>query len=384
MGTLGNGIYSVTLAEWSGRTVWKSTDTKFGGVQFSREIDETTKATLDAFIPANVSNRLEPWINTMTIYRDSQLVWHGYVTKISTTGRLAKVEAADGSVMFDRRRIASNRTWRQHDATQVMRTHVEDGLGYADGVQIVENIMAEESRIWVTESRVAAESMVRDVVDDMVDQGLVWAVSSGRLLIGPVGARRTTPQLTDSAWQGEITIVKDGTEMVTDALVTGQGVWGSYTAGETPYGWLQAIESASGAVREEDCTQTAKRIVTDSRIAPRRVEVSSGARLLSTAPIEFQELIPGTRIPVSSSQAGVTVGSTMQLRKVDVTVDDSGEDVSVTLAEERAADAPEAQPDPSELDWRSPYEKEVASKNTQAGSGSAAGTTANEVGLPPV
>ena len=171
--------------------------------------------------------------------------------------------------------------------------------------------MAYESRIWVTSHYVAGESMVSDAVADFVEQGLAWTVSAGRLLIGPVGARRSTAQITDRDFDGELAVEKDGTDMVTDALVVGKGVTGIYTAGATPYGMLQTIEKDDGAVREYECEQAAKLLVEDLQQAPRRIEVSGSSRLLPTAPIAIEELIPGVRVPVASNQTGITVGSTM-------------------------------------------------------------------------
>lgn len=364
---LGAGDYGVTLTEWSGRILWQSTDTKLNKLSFSRELSEVSQASLEAQMPEDIANLIEPWVYRLSVYRNDVLVWHGAVTKVRSVGKSVKLEAADGAVMFDRRRIPLNRTWRQHDATQAMATMVEDGLGYLDPVDLVDNLIAYESRIWVTSHYVAGEAMVADAVSDFVDQGLVWTVAAGRLLIGPVGARRSTAQITDRDFDGEVAIIKDGTEMVTDALVVGKGVNAIYTAGPTPYGMLQTIEKDDGAVREYECEQAAKRLVEDLRQAPRSIEVSGSSRLLPSAPITIEELIPGVRVPVASNQTGITVGSTMQLTKLDVDVSDSGETVKITLEETSVVDEPSELPDPAEMDWRSPYERELASQGASTG-----------------
>lgn len=364
---LGAGDYGVTLTEWSGRILWQSTDTKLNKLSFSRELSEVSQASLEAQMPEDIANLIEPWVYRLSVYRNDVLVWHGAVTKVRSVGKSVKLEAADGAVMFDRRRIPLNRTWRQHDATQAMTTMVEDGLGYLDPVDLVDNLIAYESRIWVTSHYVAGEAMVADAVSDFVDQGLVWTVAAGRLLIGPVGARRSTAQITDRDFDGEVAIIKDGTEMVTDALVVGKGVNAIYTAGPTPYGMLQTIEKDDGAVREYECEQAAKRLVEDLRQAPRSIEVSGASRLLPSAPISIEELIPGVRVPVASNQTGITVGSTMQLTKLDVDVSDSGETVKITLEETSVVDEPSELPDPAEMDWRSPYERELASQGASTG-----------------
>ncbi|AJE32508.1 hypothetical protein B842_03275 [Corynebacterium humireducens NBRC 106098 = DSM 45392] len=385
-GVLGAGEYSVTLREaWSGRVLWQTTDQTQQTVTWRRERNATTQATVVALMRPDVAHRLEPWVHLMSVYRNDLLVWHGVVMTTRVSGTRAEITAADGSVLFSRRRVPHNRTWAQHDATQVMRTMVEDACGYADVTGLVEAITARESRLWVTAGWTAAECMLSDVVAHLEELGLVWCVNAGRLLIGPVAAEYTTAQVTDHHVDGQITVVKDGSEVVTDALVVGKGVWGQYTVGSTPVGLVQSIEKADGLVRAEECEQQAERVVRDAKVAPRRVEVPSGSRLLPTAPVTIEELVPGVRVPVSTRQTGVVIGSVMQITEVEVTADASGEEVSVTFSEVNASDVVAELPDPADLDWRSPYEKELAaSQHTGTGSGAAGVEGQDEVAVPPV
>lgn len=363
---LGAGEYGVTLSEWSGRVVWRSTDTALGGLTWSRERCQMSKASLEARVPVAISETVEPWVHLLTVYRDEAVVWHGVVTRVAVRGQAMTVEASDGSVMFTRRRIPINRWWAQHDASQVMSTMVEDACAYQDACGVVEHMVTLESRLWVTASYTAGESMLSTVVDDLEKQGLVWTIAAGRLLVGPIGATHTTAQLTDQFLDGEMTIIKDGAECVTDMLVTGAGVWGQWGKQDTPVGLLQGISKADGAAREAECEQQARRMVEESCVPPRRIEVSGGARLLPEAPVMIGELVPGVRVPVSSVQAGVLVGAEMQLMKVSVSVDSGGEKVSVSLGEAGTADSPAELPDPALLDWRSPYEKEMSKRAPKA------------------
>lgn len=379
---LGAGEYSVTVSEWSGRMVWQSVDRSLSSVSWSRERCEMSKATVKAAIPVAQVTVMEPWVHLLTVYRNGELVWHGAITKITASSTQATLEAADGAVMFSRRRIPSDRSWRQHDATQVMRTMVDDACSYKDAVGMVEGMVTRESRIWVTASWTAAECMVDKVVDDLVSQGLVWTIAAGRLLVGPVGATHVTAQVQDRDFDGEITVVKDGGEVVTDALVMGKGVWGQWGKPDTPVGLLQSIEKADGVVRAKDCENTAMRIVQDACMAPRRLTVPSNARLMPSTPVVVRELVPGVQVPVSSTQTGVRVASMMEIESVDVTVDHSGEKVSVTLRETSVTGDVPALPDPADLDWRSPFEKEQAKRHA-SGAGSRDGVD-DVPAVPPV
>lgn len=381
---LGTGAYAVTFTEWGGRILWQSATATLSSVDWAREKNATTKATAAVILPPEITNLLEPWIHLMQVHRDDVLVWEGIVMRLEASWSQVTVEASDAGIMFERRRIPHGRNWRQHDATQVMVTMVEDALGYKDPTNLVEGIESKSSRIWVTGAWASAESMVVDAIDTLVEQGLDWCISSGRLLVGPVAAAYTTAQISDRDFDAGMTIVKDGNEVVTDALVTGDGVWGQWAV-DTPIGLVQAMEDADGAVRAEEAQEQARRIVEDAAVTPRRMTVPSGSRLLPGAPVTLEELVPGVLVPVASRQTGVVMASIMQLTSVEVTADSSGETVSITLEEVDTSAEPNALPDPADLDWRSPFEKE--NENTQkTGTGSGAVETEgqDDVAIPPV
>ena len=380
--TLGLGDYAVTLSERNGRILWQSRVSTLSSVAWGREKNEVSKATISTVMPAEITHLLEPWIHLLTIERDGDLVWEGIVVRIESRKNFVTIDASDAAFMFSRRRVPHGRVWRQHDASQVMRTHVEDALGYKDPTNIVENIVERPSRLWVTAAYDAAECMIDEVVDDLVGQGLSWCVSAGRLLIGPVASEYTTAQLSDAHLDAEMTVVKDGSEVVTDALVVGKGVWGQYVDSLSPLGLIQAIESADGAVRSAECSMQAKRLVDDASVTPRRLTIPSGSRLLPDAPVSLSELIPGVQVPVSSRQTGVLMSSLMQLTSLSVTADSGGENIQITLEETTVTGDVPSLPDPADLDWRSPYEREIAGQQG-TNTGSATQHSEDDVGIPP-
>lgn len=380
---LGAGSYEVVATDWQAkRVVWQSTSSAVASVKWNREKNEVSQAEVEAVVSPAVADRLEPWLHTLTIYRDGLLVWHGIIVRTVAGSRRVRIAARDGSVFFDRRRVPIGRTWFNHDATQVMRTMVEDACGYQDATGLVDNLAALESRIWVTSTYTPSECLVAEAVDDVVKQGLVWCVSSGRLLIGPIGAQRRTGILSDHHLDGNVTVVKDGMETVTDAHITGKGVWGQWAAEESPLPLLQSLGKADGAISQEDCEEVARREVEDASVTPRRLAMPSSARLLPTAPVSIEDLVPGVVVPVSSTQTGIRVASDMSVREVSVTADDGGESINVTLSEIHVTDRVTFLPPPSEPDYRSPWEREQESRNT-TGAGSGGDKDEEPVGTAP-
>lgn len=382
---LGTGDYAVVIADWRARRmVWQSGERTIISATWGRERSEKSKADVKVVAPPHIADAVEPWMHTISLYRGGELVWHGIITRVSATAGVIDIDAADGAEFFHRRRVPLARAWAQHDATQVMRTMVEDACGHADATGLVEGMVTRESRVWITAGWTPSECMVIDAIDELVDQGLVWTVSAGRLLVGPVGSARTTAQLADRDFDGALTVVKDGAGVVTDVHVQGKGVWAQHMVEDSPLGSVQAIEKADSAVHEDEARNVAKRIVGESSVTPRKLVVPSGARLLPSAPVRINELVPGARVPVASTQTGITVAATLAVKEVKVDVDDGGETVNVTLSEIHVTDEVTSMPDPGLIDMRSPYEKELAKSNhSGAGSGAKKDEDPNEIGTAP-
>lgn len=379
---LGSGDYAVVIGDWqAGRMYWQSPEGALIEVDWSRELNEMSKASARITAPDSVINGIEPWAHTMGIYRNGSLVWFGIIVQTTAKAGVVEIEAADGAKFFKHRRVPLHRLWQQHDATQVMRTHVEDACGYLDACSMVENLVTHESRIWVNASYTPSECMVDDVIDDLVEQGLVWTINAGTLIIGPLPGQYTTAQLSDKDLSGEFTVIKDGSDVVTDCHVKGKGVWGQFRE-DSPLGLVQSIEKADGAVREEECQQQAERRVKESAVTPRRLVIPNDSQLLPTAPLSIGELVPGVKVPIASTVTGINVASIMAVKSVKVNVSDKGEQVKVTLTETKVTNEVTSMPDPAKIDMRSPWEKELASKN-HSGAGSGEKQDTEQVGRPP-
>lgn len=379
---LGSADYAIVIGDWRARRmVFQTAESQLVSVGWGRELCAMSKATAEFICDPLIANRFEPWAHTLTVYRNQRVVWHGIITKVTAKAGQIVVEAGDGARFFKARRVPGHRVWLQHDATQVMVTHVEDALSLYDACAVTENMATHESRIWFNGEYRPSECMVQEVVDDLTEQGLVWTFGAGTLIIGPVLKDKRLAQLADKDFDGDFTVVKNGDEVVTDAFVQGKGVWGQWGV-ESACGLVQSIDKADGSVRAEECENQARQIVEDYRVAPRRLTSGGGVRLLPTAPVVIEELIPGVTVPIASSAAGVTLAANLCLSKLDVDVDDGGESVKVTLDEKSVVFDPESMPDQAQYDFRSPYEREQEKKERD-GIGSGAASDEDTEGVPP-
>lgn len=366
MTRLGHLAHSVRIDEArTGRPVWQSTPQTLHTVSYDRQFCDLSTAKLTFNAPSHILNQLEPWMHLVSIYEGNDLVWHGPMYRLKASRAGAELTAHDPSVWWPRRRVAQGRSYLNIDASQVARDLVTDAMGFDDPSGVVTFMRVEASGVWVTTELQPGLRMVSDEMNTLESAGLTWTVAAGRVLIGPVASSFTTHTLTDDHWDADISVVKDGAEVVTDMLVTGKGVYGYYIDPTREVGLLQGIEKADSLVRTGECESLAQRRVVEAKYPPRRLEVGGSSRLLPSAPVALHELVPGVLVPIQSKQAGITMSSVMMLRSVSVEETGSGESVSITLMERPSATVPELMPPLVPEDYSSPYDRDKRDKEQQ-------------------
>lgn len=361
MAVLGTPVYGVTISEPTGRVVYQSSG-GFTGWEFHRELCEPSTARLELPFNPTLAGRLEPWLHVVTFYADEEPVWHGVVMQVEASAEGLVVEAADGGAFFQRRRLSASRRFDQQDAARVMSVLVEDAMSVGDPLRVVDNMRLSESRVWVVVDEVANTKLVSDVLDDLAEAGLQWTFLAGTLLIGSVMAGHTTAMLSDRHLTGGVTVVKDGKDIVTDVLVQGEGTWAQRSIGDDRL-VVQAVEKSTNLKTEEACEARAEAVLLEQGVGPLRVEVDASP-LSPEAPVSLNELVPGVRVPVSSSQTGIPVGVVLMVESMSV----ADGLVTLTLGVPNAGllERDEYPPEPS-LSHQSPYTIEQADKQNQSG-----------------
>lgn len=366
MAQLGNLAHTVRIDERdTGRAVWQSTSQSLHSVAWERQHSDTSVAKLQITASPWVVSQLEPWKHIVSIYANDELVWYGPLYQLKARRDGVELVAHDPSVWWPRRRVAQGRSYLNQDATMVMRDLVTDAMSVDDPCRTVTFMVTESAGVWVTKDTEPAIRTVQDEVGDLESAGLVWTFSAGRLLVGPVASGWAVNTLTDDHWNADVAVVKDGAETVTDMLIQGKGVYGYHIDSDQDVGLLQGLEKADSLVRAAECESLGRRRVEEAKFPTRRLELGGSARLLPSAPVTIQELVPGALVPVSSSQTGVVVSAIMAIKSVSVEEDGQGSSVQVTLMERPSATVPELVPDMVEEDYNSPYDRDRRDKEQQ-------------------
>lgn len=361
MARLGTPRWGATIAEPSGRVIWQADEEGMADWSFTRELCDISEGKIVLPVTPALARRVEPWLHTLTFWAGTEPAWHGVVTQVKATSKELKITASDGAAFFKRRRVASGRTWDQADASQVMAQMVVDAMSVSDPLHVADHIHALDSRVWVVVDEVANSVLVDDVVGDLTDAGLDWTFVGGSLLVGPVMSRYRTATITDAHLGSGVEITKEGKDVVTDVLVTGDGVWAQRALADDRI-VIQSIVKGDKLVTADDCGTRAQEVLTEQGVSPVSISVPDSA-LSADAPVELNELVPGVLVPISSAQTGIQVGVDMRIEKVSV---DSGEvKLSFGTPGTPWEDREQFPPYPT-MDHQSPWVKEQADKVNQA------------------
>lgn len=288
---------------------------------------------------------LEPWLHHVTMYRgpEDEVVWRGVVYTTAVQGNQVSITARDPSVYFDRRRIAQRRTYFQTDVSRIAAELITDAMVIDDPFEVAQRMIVVDTGIYVTRTCEQDARMISEELKDLVEAGLRWTFNAGRLLIGPVAKEHMTAAISDRDVDAQMTITKDGGDTITDAMIVGKTVTGTFFDYESQVGVLQVIEKQDAVSEQASVWDAARRIVRSRSVTPRRISLPGDSRLRATAAVEVGELIVGTMVPVKSDSTGIVVNQLMRLSATNGKFSAGQDDISVTLVE------PETELQPQEL-----------------------------------
>ncbi|WIX76016.1 hypothetical protein QRX50_31655 [Amycolatopsis carbonis] len=280
---------------------------------------------------------MRSWRHELVIWRNNRQVWSGPIVRPVFGAGETTIAARDRWAWLDFRAVRADMTLTG-DLTDIAVKLIEHGLTHPDGdfddeTCILAFLEAIPSGVYGSRDFKALQSMVGAELRNLT-RGPLNATFLGRRLVlfGPKPLSRTA-MLQDKDFMDELTVVEDGLSAVTRAYVAGQTV--TATAGGTDpyYGLLEQIYQDQTVTTQFDAQTLAQAQVDTNRWPPLVISVPDGVQLAPDAPVDIDELVPGTEVPVWSSATCREVNQNLVLTKLDVTVSpDQGERGAVTLA----------------------------------------------------
>ena len=325
--------------------------TPLSRVQWERRRDDISTATVNLSTPSEKCaaqlSLLEAGRHELVIFRGSERVWEGPITRVAYKGITVEIVAAD--VMHYVKRTAMraeydsrfpNTEYTIDRVKRIMNTE----LARKEALNPAYNILPNVKYLYTlprTDSRTAAHTVpMQSTVFDHIDSyaargGLDYTVVGRSVLFWDVHeAIGRTATVTADDFLGEPIITQYGAELATQVYITdGKGHYGQYGAVDPYYGEWEMVqdaydENAAGPDDDPDPTvgemnSQASRIWAQTKRPPLVVRIPDNTSLNPKGVLSISDLVPGVYIPLSAKLPGRTVS---QLQKLDnMSVEESAE-----------------------------------------------------------
>lgn len=302
---------------------------------WSRDLRETSRCELtipntevDDMLP-----EITPWAHWIDVWDtdDSVLLWSGPILRLASSRDQLSISARDVSSLSTRTRCPITKEWRAADPSTIA-AELWTSMLALHNVKATPIVRSAGQPPFNFKAE-ADTKFLQAVLDDLVKVGLRWCVVAGIPILGPVP---TDPMVLDERdLQGDIQVIRDGTETANDILVRGAdfSARAHVDLGGLNLQGLVNLDSMFGVSNLERAAREYAQSTASIRDA---LSLPGGLVLHPDTPVTMDDLLPGARFQVHAR--GLT--SLMELESVEVKRDSGTLSVSVTL-ESVPTDTPE-------------------------------------------
>lgn len=299
----------------------------------------------------------------MVIFRGRKRAWEGPLTRVNMTGDRVEINALDICHYLNRtimRASYDNRYSAKKSkvgpitrrAQVILNNELARKEAIAPGVNILRylDVRTEADTTKTSRLTLAYQSTVWEELDYMAAKlGLDYTAYGRRLIINDVYyVLGRTPKLSDKDFGDPLNVTIYGMELCTRSAVTdGEGHWAAVGGTDPFYGevellhnnYAESIEPVSVTPTAAEIAELTKAMASQAQRnlagrypVPTIVRASENSLLDPRAPVTFDMLIPGIRVPVMSTRTMIPLVQEQKLDAVTSEATESGEQVTVTLS----------------------------------------------------
>lgn len=301
-------------------------------VRWGRARDDISTSTINHAVGddgcCDQLDDLEPWADSVAVYRAGELMWSGPVTRVEYQPDEVIVDAVDILGWMTRRLIHTDHAHVAVDLADIFTSYWNDAMA-PDVIPALLEIAA--TGVLATRTVLAAEYLnAWDTMRELLDTGLDIVALGDRVIGG--GLEIGFISLTDQNFSGPVAVVKDGGQYTNRAVVKGDaGVVGiAATNPSTPYPLIETVSEDTLVQDVGSATQAAQSRLDYSQTVPRRLETPDGVSIILDETVTIDKLIPGLVVQVATTNLCYSRTEAYTLQRVDVEVAEQ-EDVRITL-----------------------------------------------------
>jgi hypothetical protein len=330
-------------------------------VKWERVRDAISTATVFLSTPgeecASQLALLEAGRMELVIFRGTERVWEGPITRIAYKGTTVEIVAHDVMHYVNRTAMRAGYDNRYPNATYTLdrvKRILDAELARKEALDPPVNVLSHIQYLYTlprTDARTAArtqpmQSSVFEHIDAYAARGgLDYTVVGRRILFWDVHqAIGQTPEVGADDFLGEPIITQYGMELATQVYITdGEGHWGQYGAQDPYYGEWEMVQDAydentSGPDDDPnpsvgEMNSQASRIWAQTKRPPIVVRIPDNTSLNPAGVLSISDLVPGVYIPLAAKLPGRTVSQLQKLDNMSVEESaDADEVIQVTLS----------------------------------------------------
>ncbi len=313
-------------------------------VKWERRRDDISTATVYLATPgeecAEQLALLEAGRMELVIFRGTERVWEGPISRVTYKGDTVQIDASDVMYYVNRTAMKGEYDNRYPNTGYVIdrvQRIMDAELARKEAMDPPYNILDHVQYLYATprtDSRTAAhtlpmESTVFDHVDNFAARGgLDYTVVGRSILFWDVHQSiGQTPMVTGDDFLGDPVITQYGAELATHVYITdGKGHYGEYGGNDPYYGEWEMVQEAynentgqpstdpADAPTVGEMSSQASRIWSQTKRPPLVVRIPDNTSLNPAGVLSISDLVPGVYVPLSAKLPGRTVS---QMQKLD-------------------------------------------------------------------
>lgn len=311
-------------------------------IEWSRVIDDISSATITHLISdencCDELGRLEPWADTVTVRRNGEVVWYGWIQTVRYAWGQVIVEAND-ALIWSRVRIPRIPGNGKYDKTLDQVEHFRNFWEFSTSISPLP-ISLETFPTGLIERRVYNFQELRitwHIFSEMFETGLDITALGSTIYAGVLNHGPSIDLTLRDFEGGDVAITKDGRLFANAVWFNAkEDIMGHYPndlsfAGDGIYPLVEDVISDAQINSEETAQAAAKARVDFSPKVPRIVTTGDALTLTPRAPVELRQLIPGAIINLDSTGLCYSQVESYRIGRVNVSLTGSRESVSITL-----------------------------------------------------
>lgn len=327
--------------------------TDVASVTWSRQRDDISEASIFlAGAPCDQQNDLLSSLRSsrheVVIYRGSDRVWEGPITRLSGTANTFEIHARD-VMHYAARTVMHNAYSNAYPnigkvitrANTILTTELARKEALNPPINVLPYLTLHTKPDDAETSAVTKKYQytVWEHIDSLAARGGLDYTVVGRAIHlwdthQPLGQ---TPTVTQQDFLGSISVTEYGMEVASWAHVTnGEGLVGTAGANDPYYGELEILHTAEDEEGEAPQTVAGLRSQAQRNLAgriptPIQVRVPDGSSLNPNGVLTVSDLVPGAWVPLRAQVIGFDLVQMQKLQSVKFSEDGTGETISVTL-----------------------------------------------------